>query len=358
MGETTVMVNTTTCTKHILVLATLAVVVALADHSVFELPESNNSFEEAQPEEVPELSLIDLEQGFGDTRDSIKQFLKKELTMENVKPTNAMIMAVAQSEEADKVKKKAAKSSHTTKASSGSKMSSSDKTIPVKTTPVKETSSLILSKGSYSSGATKAQAKTPPAKATTSTPKKKALPPNPAYETAEQVSKNKDAFSASEKKFKTIRKSLKDAKEETQEKIRAYMRSVISLSMTKINKEFKAYAKKNTESAFSTKVVMTTMLQEGAAPDDALKTKLKAYFSKEQEAKSKEKARLKAVRQAASKRLQVAGAIMAVKIAQMSNSYSASVEWFIKQVRKAKTLKAMKKISMLMPKKMAKLVRI
>merc|ERR1711907_769734 len=99
MGETTVM-------KHILVLATLAVVVALADHSVFELPESNNSFEEAQPEEVPELSLIDLEQGFGDTRDSIKQFLKKELTMENVKPTNAMIMAVAQSEEADKVKKK------------------------------------------------------------------------------------------------------------------------------------------------------------------------------------------------------------------------------------------------------------
>jgi len=403
MGETTVMVNTMTCTKHILVLATLAVVVALADHSVFELPESNNSFEEAQPEEVPELSLIDLEQGFGDTRDSIKQFLKKELTMENVKPTNAMIMAVAQSEEADKVKKKAAKSSHKTKASSGSKMSSSDKTIPVKTTPVKETSSLILSKGSYSSSATKAQAKTPPAKATTSTPKKKALPPNPAYETAEQVSKNKDAFSASEKKFKTIRKSLKDAKEETQEKIRAYMRSVISLSMTKINKEFKAYAKKaagevraatdfkkmkdtvkamethmrktaksmmiplkeaaavakkNTESAFSAKVVMTTMLQEGAAPDDALKTKLKAYFSKEQEAKSKEKARLKAVRQAASKRLQVAGAIMAVKIAQMSNSYSASVEWFIKQVRKAKTLKAMKKISMLMPKKMAKLASI
>merc|ERR1712146_182028 len=160
MGETTVMVNTMTCTKHILVLATLAVVVALADHSVFELPESNNSFEEAQPEEVPELSLIDLEQGFGDTRDSIKQFLKKELTMENVKPTNAMIMAVAQSEEADKVKKKAAKSSHKTKASSGSKMSSSDKT-----TPVKETSSLILSKGSYSSSATKAQAKTPPAKA-------------------------------------------------------------------------------------------------------------------------------------------------------------------------------------------------
>jgi len=393
MGETTVM-------KHILVLATLAVVVALADNSVFELPESNNSFEEAQPEEVPELSLIDLEQGFGDTRDSIKQFLKKELTMENVKPTNAMIMAVAQSEEADKVKKEATKSSHTTKASSGSKTSSSDKTIPVKTSPVKKTSSLILSKSSFSSGATKAPAKT---KATTSTPKKKALPPNPAYETAEQVSKNKDAFSASEKKFKTIRKSLKDAKEETQEKIRAYMRSVISLSMTKINKEFKAYAKKaagevraatdfkkmkdtvkamethmrktaksmmiplkeaaavakkNTESAFSAKVVMTTMLQEVAAPDDALKTKLKAYFSKEQEAKSKEKARLKAVRQVATKRLQVAGAIIAVKIAQVSNSYSASVEWFIKQVRKAKTLKVMKKISMLMPKKMAVLARI
>merc|ERR1712100_588173 len=217
--------------------------------------------------------------------------------------------AVAQSEEADKVKKKAAKSSHTTKASSGSKTSSSDKTTPVKTTPVKKTSSLILSKSSYSSGATKAPAKTSPAKATTSTPKKKALPPNPAYETAEQVSKNKDAFSASEKKFKTIRKSLKDAKEDTQEKIRAYMRSVISLSMTKINKEFKAYAKKAAG-------------EVRAATDDALKTKLKAYFSKEQEAKSKEKARLKAVRQVASKRLQVAGAIMAVKIAQMSNSYS------------------------------------
>jgi len=396
-----------TCTKHILVLATLAVVVALADNSVFELPESNNSFEEAQPEEVPELSLIDLEQGFGDTRDSIKQFLKKELTMENVKPTNAMIMAVAESEEADKVKKEVAKSSHTTKASSGSKTSSSDKTIPVKTTPVKKTSSLILSKGSYSSTKAPAKtppAKTPPAKATTPTPKKKTLPPNPAYETAEQVSKNKDAFSASEKKFKTIRKSLKDAKKDTREKIRAYMRSVISLSMTKINKEFKAYAKKaagqvraatdfkkmkdtakameihmrktaksmmiplkeaaavakkNTESAFSAKVVvLTTMLQEGAAPDDALKTKLKAYFSKEQEAKSKEKARLKAVRQVAAKRLQVAGAIMAIKIAQMSNSYSASVEWLIKQVRKAKTLKVMKKISMLMPKKMAKLASI
>lgn len=119
-----------------------------------------------------------------------------------------------------------------------------------------------------------------------------------------------------------------------------------------------AVAKKNTESAFSAKVVMTTMLQEVAAPDDALKTKLKAYFSKEQEAKSKEKARLKAVRQVATKRLQVAGAIIAVKIAQVSNSYSASVEWFIKQVRKAKTLKVMKKISMLMPKKMAVLARI
>merc|ERR1712093_259457 len=79
MGETTVM-------KHILVLATLAVVVALADHSGFELPESNNSFEEAQPEEVPELSLIDLEQGFGDTRDSIKQFLKKELRNQATQP--------------------------------------------------------------------------------------------------------------------------------------------------------------------------------------------------------------------------------------------------------------------------------